>query len=272
MTINEMRERKREYGYTCETIAMLSGVPLGTVQKIFSGETESPRQETIEKLIKVLSPEKNEYSVQNWGSADCFGEAAPKYNVKKQGDYNLEDYYSWPDDQRVELINGYIYDMGSPYNFHQLVVGEIFRQISNYIHDNNGPCIPLLSPIDVQLDKDEFTMVQPDVGILCDRSKFQEKCIIGAPDFVVEIISPSSSKKDQVIKLEKYMTAGVREYWIVDFKTRQVFVYFFESDELVKMYPIGSPIPVNIYNGDLVIDFSEIKEYIDKYAPEIINN
>mgnify|MGYP000172932761 CR=1 FL=1 len=92
---------------------------------------------------------------------------------------------------------------------------------ASIIKGKGGKCKVFVSPIDVQLDKDDKTMVQPDIFILCDQSKNIGRCIYGAPDMVIEITSPSTRKKDFGKKLEKYVNAGVREYWIVDVKNRK---------------------------------------------------
>ena len=113
---------------------------------------------------------------------------------------------------RVELIDGVIYDVETPTFDHQKIVGEIYRQIANYILDNNGQCEAGISPIDVQLDCDDRTMVQPDVLILCDEKKIMKWGIMGAPEFVAEVLSPSTKRKDCLKKLNKYEEAGVKEY------------------------------------------------------------
>ena len=116
--------------------------------------------------------------------------------------------------------------------------------------------------MDSNADCDERTMVQPDVGIVCDTSKIKRFGIYGAPDFVVEVVSSSTKKKDYALKLSKYMEAGVREYWIMDFAQEKVLVYFFESDVYPVIYGFDKPVPVNIYNGELKIDFTNIVRWL----------
>ena len=250
MTVAEMKKRKQEKGYTYAQIAELSGVPLGTVQKIFSGETENPRYDTLQALEKVFME-----------TSKIQEESA--YAVHKQGTYTVEDYLQLPDEQRVELIDGYFYDMASPTTLHQRIAGEIYRQISNFIMDNNGECLPLISPIDVQLDCDEKTMVQPDVVILCDKDKLCKWGIFGAPEFVLEVISPSTKKKDYIKKLSKYEMAGVKEYWILDPYQQKLIVYFFESETSPTIYGFNEPISLEIYNGELEIDFTHIAKWVE---------
>ena len=251
MTIQEMKEKKREKGYTYVQMAELSGVPLGTIQKIFSGETESPRYDTLQTLERLFT----EIPAVQEGTF---------YQADRNGSYTLDDYYALPEDQRVELIDGYFYEMLAPTFGHQTIGGEIYRQIANYIMDKGGSCRPFIVPVDVQLDRDERTMVQPDVGIVCDPDKIKRFGIYGAPDFLVEVISPSTKKKDYIKKLAKYMEAGVREYWILDPYQKRLLVYFFEGDVFPVIYGLDQPVPVGIYNGDLVIDFSNIAKWIEE--------
>jgi len=191
-------------------------------------------------------------------------EAAPEYVAgKKQGSYTLEDYYALPDERRVELIDGVFYDMGAPTSVHQLFAGEFHRQIKNYVKKKKGNCIPLISPVDVQLDRDDKTMVQPDVLIVCERKKVILRCVYGAPDFVVEVLSPSTRKKDMTKKLQKYMDAGVREYWIVDPRQKRVLVYDFSKGNEPVLYGFQDEIPVGLYGGDLKIDMKEVFEEVE---------
>ncbi|MGN1165121.1 MAG: Uma2 family endonuclease [Lachnospiraceae bacterium] len=251
MTIEEMRQRKKELGYTNEQIAELSGVPLGTVQKIFAGVTDTPRYATIMSLSKVFQKE-----------SGMVKESSVQYQGKKQGEYTLSDYYSLPDERRAELIDGVIYDMSSPTNIHQLLSVQIWKMIESYIRKKNGSCVPFVAPADVQLDCDEKTMVQPDVFVVCDRSKIINRCTYGAPDLIVEILSPSTRKKDISIKLKKYIGAGVAEYWIVDPDKKTVVVYDFAHDELPAIYGFDAKVPVGLFDGECEVDFAEIYEYI----------
>lgn len=254
MTVQEMKEIKQERGYSYVQIAELSGVPLGTVQKIFNGETKNPRYDTIIALTRVFREpmvvmEASAYGVEN-----------------RPGDYTIEDYRALPDEQRVELIDGYFYDMAASTTFHQLMAGEVHRQIANYIMDEGGACTPFISPIDVQLDNDEKTMIQPDVIIVCKPEQIVRRNIMGAPDFVLEVISPGTKRRDYVMKLSKYEKAGVREYWIVDPYKKRVMVYAFQSEVSPSIYPIDAQIPVNIYDGKLVLNFRQIAKWADQEA------
>ena len=173
-----------------------------------------------------------------------------------------------PDDQRVELIDGVFYDMGAPTRAHQLIAGEIHRQIANYIMDRNGPCTVYIAPLDVQLDCDDRTMVQPDVLIVCDKDKETRRNVFGAPDFVLEVISPSTRMKDSFLKLKKYLEAGVREYWIVDPYRQKVLIYYFEGEDWPLICGFDEPIPVRIYQGELKIDPKHMKRWTDELSTE----
>ncbi len=250
MKIEEMKEKKKEFGYSYAQIADLSGVPLGTVQKIFNGETKSPRYDTIIALERIF---KEKMVVM---------ESTAEYQVcKKPGEYTIDDYRALPDDQRVELIDGYFYDMAAPTTFHQLMAGELYRQIANFILDQGGKCTPFISPVDVQLDNDEKTMIQPDVVIVCNRDQIIRRNIVGAPDFVLEVVSPGTRRRDHITKLSKYAAAEVKEYWIVDPYQERILVYVFDSEIGPTIYPIDADIPVSIYDGKLVLKFDRIAKW-----------
>ena len=262
MTIQEMLERKKELGYSYEQISELSGIPLGTVQKVLGGITKSPRYDTLRALEEVFQ-EGLYYGYQSQDTV--IREGVAYYGEKKQGEFTAEDYFNWPDDQRIEIIDGVVYNMATPTIPHQLIAGELVTIFRNYIRSKNGKCIPSTSPITVQLDKDPKTMLQPDVIIVCDRDKFEEKVVFGAPDFVVEILSPSTRRKDMTIKLGKYMNAGVREYWMVDPKKKNIIVYLLNEEEKdydISIYTFENEVPVGIYAGECKVNFKEIYEYI----------
>ena len=251
MTVEEMKQRKKELGYSNEKLSELSGVPLGTVQKVLAGVTRSPRYETLIALERVLKKQ-----------TDRIGEALPETSEKRQGDYTVEDYYLIPKERRVELIDGVIYDMASPTAIHQILSTELCNIIRSYISQQKGRCIVMAAPMDVQLDCDDKTMVQPDVMVVCDRDKITRKCIYGAPDLAVEILSDATKKKDMYVKLGKYMEAGVREYWLVDPDKKKVIVYDLEKVEIPVIYGFTDQVPVRIFDGKCVVDFSLIYENI----------
>lgn len=268
MTIDEIKRQKRILGYTNAQLSKLSGISIGTLNKIMSGASKKPRKENLEALEKVFK-DKVKYECSDDDPLDlkedpalCGAEESGLLHEKRPGEFTLDDYYALPDDQRVELIDGVFYDMASPTVEHQLLTGTIHAQFLDFIRKNKGSCIPLVSPIDVKLDEDNRTMVQPDVVVVCDKSKVTSKCIEGGPDFVLEVVSPSSVMKDYIKKAAKYEAAGVREYWIVDPLSRRVLTYDLEKGSLPGVYPLSGKIPVSIFEGKLEIDFDEYKEML----------
>ena len=268
MTLNELREKKRESGYSNAKLAELSGVPLGTIQKIFGGATSSPRRSTLLALERILCPAGNppfpavkSYNADDT-SASMVCEPSAAYSYDRQGTYTLDDYYALPEERRAELIDGVFYDMTAPGSVHQLIAGEIHGIFREHIRQNKGSCIACSAPFDVQLDRNDKTILEPDVFVICDRTKIIRRCIYGAPDLVVEILSPSTRRKDMIIKLNKYMNAGVREYWIVDPDAETVTVYDFEHDQFPIYYTFEDTVPVMIWDGACRVDFKEIKDYI----------
>ena len=147
---------------------------------------------------------------------------------------------------------------------HQELGVEICIAFRQCIKKKKGVCKALMSPLDVQLNQDDRTMVQPDVVIMCNRDIIQRKVIYGAPDLVVEVLSKSTRMKDRNIKLRKYREAGVREYWMVDPEQRQVIVYLFEEQQIHSqmIYDFGEQVPVGIFDGECQVDFEEIYEEV----------
>jgi len=180
---------------------------------------------------------------------------------KKQGSYTIRDREAHNAPQPPELIDGVIYDLAAPTFVHQLIAGEIFLQLQNCIRSHGEKCIPFMASADVRLDRDDKTMVMPDVFVVCDPGRIvgrNGRYLDGAPDLVFEITSPSTRKTDMGIKLEKYRKAGVREYWIVDYEKRKVIVWSFGDDPDVFLYGFDAEVPVGISDGKCRIDFTEI--------------
>ena len=257
MTLEEMKARKRELGYSNEQLSHLSGVPLGTIIKIFGGATSAPRRATIIALEKVLTP-RTTYTVPE--PLSCMvNEPAAAYAAKEKP-FTLEDYYLLPENARGELIDGVIYDMSAPTWNHQAIITEITMQLYTCQKAHNSPCRVAMAPVDVQLDKDQYTILQPDILVLCDLQKIQDGICVGAPDMTIEIISSTSRSHDMVLKLNKYKTAGVREYWIVDPENKKVLVYLFGDKNLFMTYDFSDRVPVGISDGKCEIDFNEVEK------------
>lgn len=168
--------------------------------------------------------------------------------LRKDRIYTIDDIYALPDGVRAELVDGRIYDMAPPSRTHQRISGKLYQKISNYIDSHNGKCEIYSAPFAVFLEKNDTTYFEPDISVICDLSKLDEKGCHGAPDWIIEIISPGNKAMDYFTKLLKYQAAGVREYWIVDPAKEQILVYQFEK-VIVEQYSFGEDVPVGIYEG-----------------------
>lgn len=168
--------------------------------------------------------------------------------LRKEDIYTIEDIYALPDGKRAELIDGKIYYMAPPSTKHQRLLNFINTEINIFIRKNNGECEVFPAPFSVFLNENDQNYVEPDISVVCDKNKITDQGCQGAPDWIIEIVSPSSKSRDYMIKLFKYRTAGVREYWIVDPDKQMISVYAFENDT-VEQYDFGENVPVGIYEG-----------------------
>ncbi len=173
----------------------------------------------------------------------------------------LEQYETLPESRRVEVFENVAYDMASPSQIHQSILLELSTLLNTYVKEKKGNCKVFPAPFDVLLSDNPLTIVQPDIMIVCDENKLDGRRCNGAPDFIIEIVSPSNPSDDYIRKLYYYKNYGVREYWIVDPKRRTVTVSYFESDLINVTYSFDSTIKVNIYS-DLMIDFSQIEHLL----------
>ncbi|MCD7981451.1 MAG: Uma2 family endonuclease [Clostridiales bacterium] len=174
----------------------------------------------------------------------------------KEKVYTIDDIYALPDGQRAELIDGQIYDMAPPNRRHQYLISELHYQIKDYIRRKGGPCEVYPAPFAVKLNADDRTYVEPDISVICDSKKLTEKGCTGAPDWIIEVVSPSSIRMDYSVKLFKYRTARVREYWIVDPDKNRIMLHDLEEDNMEE-YTFSDTVKAGIYD-DLIIDFSEL--------------
>ena len=287
MTLQDIKELKKQLGLTNAQLAHLSGVPLSTVQKVLGNTTAAPRLTTLRRLEEALTgelgdtesfpadpafPSAIKASVSDRSYEDILlRDPSVPYHTDSSsngmhtvyGKHTLKDYYALPEERRAELIDGTFYDMAAPAGIHQeilLILGSLFRE---YIRKNKGGCKVYVAPRDVQLDpNDDKTIVQPDVLVVCDRSKITDRCILGAPDLIVEILSPSTRETDLHIKASKYANAGVREYWIVDPQKKIILVYRFTESRFPACFSFADSITVGIWEDNMQIDFKQISEEI----------
>lgn len=167
----------------------------------------------------------------------------------KSNTYTSEDYWNLPEGERAELIDGKLYAMAPPNRIHQELISELHFAIKKYISDHNGDCKVYPAPFAVNLDANDENWVEPDLSVICDKNKLTERGCSGAPDFIVEIVSPSSRKIDYGTKNMLYSNAGVREYWIVDPVKERTTVYRYEDDAAPIIISFENDIDVGIYQS-----------------------
>ncbi|MBQ8055177.1 MAG: Uma2 family endonuclease [Lachnospiraceae bacterium] len=320
MNLQEMRECKRALGYSNETLAEMSGVPLATVQKVLSGITRSPRQKTVEALSRVLEAgktqwsdsEKNEFAMTGKNGNEDFesqtpssgkiesqmpgneefgrktpgsgkiesqmpGKENPDYvrtgyaypevftgirNVVREqaGPNTIEDIYALPDGIRAELIDGKLYYIPTPTRTHQKIAGEMYLAAAAHLKAYSKECEVYIAPFGVYLNGDDSLYVEPDLSIIRDTSRLSERGCMGAPDWIIEVVSAPTRKTDYAVKLNKYRESGVKEYWIVDPSLRTVLTYLFDSDKNVEdadLFSFDAEIPSSLFKG-LVIRPSDL--------------
>ena len=168
--------------------------------------------------------------------------------LRKEETYTIDDIYALPDGERAELIDGKIYYMAPPSRTHQQILLSLSRRIADYIDSKNGNCEVNIAPFAVFLSEDDINYVEPDISVICDPTKLDDKGCHGAPDWIIEIVSPGTKTMDYFKKLFKYRTVGVREYWIVDPAKELITVYRFER-EIMEQYSFGEDVPAGIYEG-----------------------
>ena len=177
--------------------------------------------------------------------------------LPKESTYTSEDYWNLPDGERAELIGGKFYNMTPPNRIHQKLIAQFTKLIGQHIDAHHGNCEIYPAPFAVNLDAEDNDWVEPDISVICDPNKLTDQGCSGAPDFIIEIVSPSSRKMDYSLKNTLYSQSGVREYWIVDpFKERTT-VYRYEEDAAPMLFAFDQEIIVGIYN-DLSIKISEL--------------
>lgn len=183
--------------------------------------------------------------------------------------YTYADYLTWVDDKRRELIDGFIHIMSGPLRRHGRISWKINSRIGSFIEKKKGKCHIYFAPFDVRLplygstDDDKiYDVVQPDLCVICDLTKLDDKGCIGAPDLIVEVLSPSTLKNDWNYKFNRYEAIGVREYWIVDPKAQMINVFLLLPDgkfDSGTTYECNQKAPVSIFDG-LEIDLNDIFE------------
>lgn len=168
-------------------------------------------------------------------------------NLAQDRTYTIDDIYALPEGQRAELIDGQMYMMAPPTRIHQKLISQLTKVIGNHIDARHGSCEVYPAPFAVFLNEDDQNYVEPDISVICDKNKLSDKGCNGAPDWVIEITSPSTSRTDYGIKLFKYRSSGVREYWIVNPQKKTVMVYDLEQDSKSDQYAFEDTVSSCIY-------------------------
>jgi Uma2 family endonuclease len=226
MNLEEMKRKKKELHLTCREISSRSGIPLGTVQKIFGGVTASPRYETLGALERVLTEEEH---------------------ARKSREVLLVSSPKGPEQAcRGEMIDGKVYPKQTPGRTHQRLVLLLAHRIQKQIEERSLPWEVNIGPFPVYLKGDDSVCLEPDLFICCSPSLLQEKGCMGAPDWVIEVLSPSSARLDLGRKCHKYREEGVKYYWAVDPGTRVVLTHSFAGGEFRRLYAFRDPVPVEI--------------------------
>ncbi len=291
MTVEELKARKKKLKLTTKELAYRADLPVGTVSKIFTGETKNPSFLTIEKLDAALEKEEKLARLQAYEAAmaQYFKEHPEDAGDQKKFESiyrsrlhlnNEPICYAKPMDDDLEIrdnlalqlrpmIASDLTDLGEKKAYqlidgrlivaemagvsHQRMVRHIGRQIDQFISDNGGACEVFDVGVNVYLDADEFTLVIPDIAVVCNPSVINDKGVWGAPDWIIEVVSASTRKIDYHKKLHKYMDSGVREYWIVDIDRQMVTVCVNGEPMQVIIYGFNQGVPVTIYDKKLII-------------------
>ena len=262
MDIFNLKRLKKESGMTNAEIADLSGIPVSTVNKIFSGATENPRYGTLLAIEQVLAQkEKLPFRYDEMKQEPCLiREEATNYCYNARV-YEKEDIEKLDEWTRAELIDGKLYLLAAPNRMHQFLISEITFALKSYIRNQKGRCHVYPAPFDVRLFGDDKTEVQPDISVICNKDIMTDKGCSGAPDMVIEIVSASNSSHDYITKLMQYQKAGVREYWIVNPEQERVSVLNFENPEKTNEYTFEDVITSGVLEGFGI----RIKDFLDEY-------
>lgn len=250
MTVKDLKNLKKSSGLTNEEIAQMSGIPYSTVNKIFSGATKNPRYATLLAIEEVLVKQEKIPFTYNKAYQEpmLLREAGPAYGYAART-YTGEDIQKLSSHARAELIDGKLYMMAGASRTHQFLVAELLFEIKAYIRAKQGGCQAYTAPFDVRLFQDDTTIVQPDIMVVCNTDILTERGCMGAPDWIIEIVSQSNSTYDYVTKLVQYMKAGVREYWIINPEQQKVVVMNFEGTKESDEYSFDETISSSVIEG-----------------------
>lgn len=299
MTPEELKEAKKKKGYTSRKLSELSGVPLGTIQKIMSGATSAPRLDTMNALERVLMRPDPAFS---YSSSDCssqpqilqdapvpFERAADQSGVRPVRGSRAEAASDFSrmsaavplqntssENVLYECIGGKRFSLSDFGGVHQLLAAELYRQLSDALladeplseSTGSGRQTPLvcLSPFPLELPDNPGSVLLPDVFVTAGPIKIHSGRITGVPVFIAEIASPSTRKKDTSLKLETYVSAGVSEYWVIDPTDRSIMRCDIVHDNRIALFSFGNPVPVLTPSISCVVNTARFDEQIRAYT------
>lgn len=289
----DFKTRKKALSLTTAEVALLAELPVSTVSKIMTGETKCPTEITIEKIDAALSKEEARWRLEAYllaikdycmehkkekfdssefeqvyrkkhdledkpiSEANSKSESYPIWGnvaVKRQKSTSVKDFFKMSVENRwIELVDGKIIINEAPGMAHQMLVKSINKQIEHFIDENHGDCQAFDVGVNVQLDANEDTILIPDILVICDKSKIKDFGILGAPDWVIEVVSPSTRHYDYKKKTYKYLNHGVREVWLVDPEKKVIVTYVDGEYMMSHLYQFGDEVPVSIYDERLKI-------------------
>jgi len=243
-------------GYRQKEVAKMINMSNSTYCLYESGDRE-PNLATIEKLAHSLYISIDElFGLYDFGTENLIKEASEAYHTRPS--CKCSEYYELPDGEHAELINGELYYMGAPSRKHQELVGELYYALTSYIKSKKGSCKVYSAPFAVKLSEEDNTIVQPDISVICDTDKLDDRGCNGSPNLIIEILSASNKKRDYIEKLKLYADHGVEEYWIIDPDTEKVIVYqLLNSNTLPNIYGFNNSIKVTIFE-ELYIQIDEL--------------
>lgn len=271
-SVEKLKRLKKERNMTTETLSARSGVPVGTLNKILSGSTVSPRSSTMEALEKVLCDPVACYLERQYrtmrelgyrgGEVLRNGDPVPWYKEERS---TYDDLNALPGGVRAELIDGQIFVMEAPAIAHQFIVDYVGDAIKAHIRSRNGKCVPCTAA-GVYREEDDTNFLIPDFSVVCDPAKITKKGIAGGPDFVLEVASPSTAKRDRREKFDWYYENGVREYWLIDPVRGNLTAYKMFGEAETVLTGLSGSRGLWIFDGEPLIDLSGIRRIIEKYG------
>lgn len=256
-SIEEMKNRKRELGWTNQKLADQAGIPVGTLNKIFSGMTRYPRDKTMNALIQALGMDY--YTMGGGVELSVAREQGVYQSGHSERRIPRSAYDALPDELKAELIDGKLYYRRSPSVRHQELLVMLASELMYYMHSHGGCRKVLAAPCNVCLEGDDYTVLQPDIFVVQRKEMLRDgKNCMGAPELIMEIVSAEDSNHDYELKRHKYQSAGVNEYWIIDPAKMRIVVYAEERDALPAIYTFDECVESVLYEG-FQVDFSKMK-------------